>query len=93
MKHYIIVKWNEPGAMKNETPLIQKLFDGTLSIPGIHSVNVHPSCSDRSNRYDLMIEIDMDREALEAYDSSVWHRQWKEQYGCLLANKAIFDRE
>ena len=40
-----------------------------------------------------MIEIDMDREALEAYDSSVWHRQWKEQYGCLLANKAIFDRE
>ena len=45
------------------------------------------------NRYDLMIEIDMEPEALDAYDRSVWHHQWKEQYGSLLEKKAIFDHE
>ena len=91
MKHYIIVKWNDPGAMKNETAVIQKLFDETLSIPGIHSVKVCASCSDRSNRYDLMIEIVMEESALPAYDESAPHHKWKEQYGPAIAHKAIFD--
>ena len=73
-------------------PEIAELFGHTKEIPGIHDVTLYPNVVERENRYDLMIEIDMEREALEAYDNSVWHRQWKEQYGSLLASKAIFDR-
>ena len=40
-----------------------------------------------------MIVIDMDREALAAYDASSPHKRWKEEYGELLLAKAIFDSE
>ena len=92
MKHYIIVKFVEGTDVKALEEPVKKIFEETLEIPGIHALTIKTSNSDRSNRYDLMIEIDMEREALEAYDNSVWHRQWKEQYGSLLASKAIFDR-
>ena len=93
MKHFIIVKWKDPAAMKPELPVIEALFRETLSIPGIRSVDVYPSCSDRANRYDLMIEIGMDAEALPAYDACEPHRIWKERYGESIAQKAIFDCE
>ena len=93
MKHFIIVKWNDPAAMKPEIPAIGALFEQTLAIPGIRSVDVHPSCSDRANRYDLMIEIGMDPEALPAYDACEPHHAWKEQYGGAIAHKVIFDCE
>ena len=64
-----------------------------FSLPGIWSVVVHPSCSDRANRYDLMIEIGMDPEALPAYDACEPHHVWKEQYGGAIAHKVIFDCE
>ena len=64
-----------------------------MEIPGIHNVSLYPNVIERENRYDLLIEIDMEPDALEAYDCSVWHRQWKEQYGALLDKKAIFDYE
>ena len=95
MKHDILVKY-KPDVTKERKaeliPEIAELFGHTKEIPGIHDVTLYPNVVERENRYDLMIEIDMEREALEAYDNSVWHRQWKEQYGSLLASKAIFDR-
>ena len=93
MRHFIIVKWNDPDAMKPAVPAIEALFRETLAIPGIRSVDVYPSCSDRANRYDLMIEIGMDAEALPAYDASAPHHAWKERYGGAIAQKAIFDCE
>ena len=96
MKHDILIKYKPEITKERKAeliPEIAELFGRTTEIPGIHGVQLYPNIVERENRYDLMIEIDMDREALEAYDSSVWHRQWKGQYGCLLANKAIFDRE
>ena len=95
MKHDILVKYKPEVTKERKAeliPEIAELFGHTKEIPGIHDVTLYPNVVERENRYDLMIEIDMDREALEAYDSSVWHRQWKEQYGSLLASKAIFDR-
>ena len=96
MKHDILVKY-KPEITKEQKaeliPEIKALFEHTTEIPGIHGVTLYPNVVERENRYDLLIEIDMDREALEAYDSSIWHHQWKEQYGSLLANKAIFDWE
>ena len=96
MKHDIIVKYKAEITKERKAELIPgitELFGHLTEIPGIHGVKIYPNVVDRENRYDLMIEIDMDREALEIYDNSVWHRQWKEQYGPLLEKKAIFDHE
>ena len=93
MRHFIIVKWNDPEKMKPCAEEIETLFKRTLEIPGIHSAEVYPSCSDRANRYDLMIEIGMDQDALAAWDASAPHKKWKEVYGGMLAAKTIFDCE
>ena len=93
MRHFIIVKWNDKEAMKAKTAQIDALFQKTTEIPGVHAVEIHPSCSDRANRYDLMIEITMDEEALPAYDACEPHHTWKAQYGGEIAHKVIFDCE
>lgn len=92
MRHHIIVKWNSKE--KAEPHFYQgifELFQKALDIPGIHDVTFHTSVIDRPNRYDLMICIDMDREALERFDASEVHAQWKEQYGGYMEAKTIFD--
>ena len=93
MKHFIIVKWKEPAEMKESVNDIQELFNKTLDIDGIHSVTVHPSCSDRANRFDLMIEMDMEADALPAYDACSPHKEWKKEYGEFILQKTIFDCE
>lgn len=96
MKHDILIKYKPEISKERKVeliPEIRELFEHTTEIPGIRGVTLLPNVVDRENRFDLLIEIDMDREALEAYDASVWHRQWKEQYGDLLEKKAIFDHE
>lgn len=96
MKHDILVKYKAEITKERKNSLIseiQELFDHTKDIPGIHGVRLYPNVIDRENRYDLLIEIDMEREALDAYDHCEWHRLWKEKYGSLLAQKAIFDHD
>ncbi|MDO5702106.1 MAG: Dabb family protein [Lachnospiraceae bacterium] len=93
MKHYIIAKFKEGTDVRSLTGPVRSIFEETLEIPGIHSLDVRPSCSDRPNRYDLMIVINMDPEALPAYDASEPHHRWKEQYGGMIEKKAIFDCE
>ncbi len=94
MKHYIIAKYNDTVTDKEQLlGEIQALFERTTAIDGIHGVNVYPCCVDRPNRYDIMIEITMEREALEAYDVCEWHHIWKRDYARYLEKKAIFDCE
>ena len=93
MKHYILAKFTEGTDTAALVEPVRKIFAETLSIPGIHALAVKPSCSDRANRYDLMIVLDMDPEALPAYDASEPHHRWKDQYGPITAKKAIFDCE
>lgn len=93
MKHYIIVKFKEGTDVRNLEKPVRSVFEETLSIPGIHRVDVRLSNSDRSNRYDMMILINMDQEALPSYDVSEPHLKWKSQYGELIEKKAIFDCE
>ena len=93
MKHYIIVKFVPGTDVKAlETP-VRAIFEETLAIPGIHGLDMKFSCSDRANRYDLMIILDMNPEALPAYDVSEPHIRWKSEYGAIVAQKAIFDCE
>ena len=91
MKHYIIAKFVEGTDVKALAEPVKKIFDETLAIPGVHGVDVKLSNSDRANRFDIMIVMDMDKEALPAYDASAPHHQWKNEYGERIAKKAIFD--
>ena len=93
MRHFIIVKWKDPDKMKAKVEEIESLFRRTLELESVRDVLVHPSCSSRANRSDLMIEIVMDAEALPAYDACEPHHIWKEQYGAEIAQKVIFDCE
>ena len=94
MKHCILAKWNETVTDKAALlAQVRVLYAAADAIPGVHGVTVHPCCIDRSNRYDLMIVLDMDREALPNWDASDIHHRWKDEYGGLLEKKAIFDYE
>lgn len=93
MKHYIIAKYTAEGYAKREELLgrIREIFSAATEIAGVHGAQVLPSCVERDNRFDVMIVLDMDREALPLYDASKMHRRWKEEFGSLLEKKAIFD--
>ncbi len=91
MKHHIIVKFTEGTDFHALEKPVRGIFEQTLTIPGIHGVDVRLSNSDRPNRYDMMIVMDMDKEALSAYDVSAPHLRWKSEYGDLVAKKTIFD--
>lgn len=93
MKHFIIVKFKKDFDYENSVDDIYGIFSKTLQISGISAVDVKKSNSDRENRYDLMIEITMEKSALNAYDVSAPHRMWKEKYGKYIEKKAIFDCE
>ena len=91
MKHHIIVKFVEGTDYRALESPIRRIFAETLSIPGIHRVDIRLSNSDRPNRFDMLILMDMEKEALSAYDVSEPHLRWKEEYGSLIAKKTIFD--
>lgn len=94
MKHCIIVKWNDTVTDKTGMlPAIEAIFRKTLSIEGVEEVKLIPNVIARPNRYDLMIAVTMQPEALPAYDASEPHHEWKDTYGSLIAQKAIFDCE
>ena len=96
MKHHILVKYTSAvnDIQKAElAPEILKLFSHVKEIPGISDVNVYTNCINRDNRYDLMIVIDMEKNALPDYDDCIWHKQWKSDYSHIIEKKAIFDCE
>ena len=91
MKHYIIVKFADGTNYRALEKPVRGMFEQTLSIPGIRGVDVRLSNSDRPNRYDMMIVMDMEKDALPAYDVSEPHLRWKSEYGGLVTGKTIFD--
>ena len=93
MKHHIIAKFKEGTDYRALAAPVKSLFEETLSIPGIHGVEVKLNCIDRANRYHMMIVMDMEPEALPVYDACEPHLRWKTEYGELLEKKAIFDSE
>ena len=94
MKHCILVKWNEQVSDRQAIAAeVEGLYSGAAEITGVRGVRLLRNCVDRSNRYDLLIELDMEKEALSDWDASALHHRWKEQYGSLIAAKAIFDFE
>ena len=93
MKHLIIVKSVpevDPHAFAAET---EKHFMDILEVPGIHAVKVIEGIREHENRYHFIVEIDMEKDALPAYNASACHHDWKEKYGKFIDKKAIFDYE
>ena len=94
MKHCILAKWKETVSDKAALlAQVTALYRAADSISGVHSVQIYPCCIDRANRYNVMIVLDMDKEALPNWDASAVHHQWKGEYGALIEKKAIFDYE
>ena len=94
MEHYIIVKFKTGLTAEQKAELIdaiRKLFSRITGIPGLSEIRVFRNCICNPNRSDLMIRMTMERDALELFDRSAWHRQWKEQFGPFLEAKTIFD--
>jgi hypothetical protein len=94
LKHHIIVKYNalvtDKEAMQHR---IAALFASANQIPGVSGAFLYPNCIPLENRFDLMIVVEMEKEALENWNKSALHLQWKEEYGKYILSKAIFDCE
>ena len=95
MKHCLLAKYTpEAYARRVELlPRIREIFSVSAEIPGVGGAEVIPNCVDRDNRYDVLIRLDMDADALPRYDVSTMHHRWKDEFGPLLEKKAIFDYE
>ena len=90
MKHCILAKFRSTD-WPAYLPEIRDIFSSAGDIPGVRSAQIYPRCVDRENRYHVLIVLDMDPEALNAYDASPMHHRWKDRFGSLLEKKAIFD--
>ncbi len=92
MKHHIIVKFrNDAPSVEEMMPRIDAIFSGVLEVPGVRGYEILENCVDRSNRYNLMIVITMDRDALGTYDKCEAHHAWKNEFSGYIESKAIFD--
>ena len=92
MKHCILVKFNKDYNWKAELSNIKRIFD-SIKVDGVNFVEYKTNCIDRENRYDLLIQIDMKKDALSSYDACPNHHEWKDTYSAFIDKKAIFDYE
>lgn len=93
MKHLIIVKSMPDVDAHAFAVEAEKHFQDILTVPGVHAVRVIEGIREHENRYHFIIEIDMDKNALPAYNESKCHHDWKKSYADKIEKKAIFDYE
>lgn len=92
MNHLIIVKLKRNVTNMDEIiQQIEKLFEKSLELDGIHNIKIHKNIMKFPNRYDFMIDIEMEEESLKLFDNSKIHHIWKEKYSHYLEDKIIFD--
>lgn len=91
MLHYILVKWNPDVEKQSAAQEVRALYAKATEIAGVHRVEIRENITPRDNRYDLMIVLEMDDEALSGWDQSQLHRQWKQKYEAHIEKKCIFD--
>ena len=64
MKHCIIAKFGDMVADKKETlAQVKALFAAAAPVEGVTGIVIHENCVARDNRYDLMIVVEMARDA------------------------------
>ena len=93
MVHYMIVKWVQGVDKKRLAEKVRTLYADAVKIPGIQAVEIKENVTPRENRYDLMIALHMENDALSGWDNSDLHIQWKSEFGSAIEKKCIFDSE
>lgn len=96
MNHIMLAKFKQDYSKEQKSKIfldIQKIYDNAKTIPGVYDIEYHTNCIDRPNRYDIYVNIIMDKEALPLWDACKWHEQWKVEYNHMLESKCIFDYE
>ena len=93
MIHHIIVKWNGEADKISLAKEVRDLFAEATEIEGINKVEIKDNIIPRENRYDIMIAVHMDEDALPGLDASALHKKWKAEYVCMIEKKCIFDCE
>ncbi len=96
MNHVMLAKFKPEYSKDDISKMfedIKAIYENAKDIVGVHDVIYHTNCIDRPNRYDICVNIVMDREALPEWDKSEWHALWKKNYGEMLESKCIFDYE
>lgn len=93
MIHYIIVKWNSDADKKALAEKARALYADAVKIEGVRGVDIKENVTPRDNRYDLMIALTMDNDALHVWDKSELHLKWKSDFGGHIEKKCIFDCE
>ena len=91
MNHYIIVKFNDGVDYLDLLDSIKELFNKSLDIEGVNSIEFYTNCVDLPKRYDLMIKMSLSENGLSNFDNSFIHKEWKDRFGSLISNKTIFD--
>ena len=91
MQHYIIVKFNENIEKEEIINPIKELFKRTNKIKEIKKLEIFESNMNLPNRYDLMIKMELSQKALNEFDNSDIHKEWKEKFGKYIMSKTIFD--
>ena len=93
MIHYIIVKWNTDADKNDLAVKARALYADAVEISGVHRVDIKENVTPRDNRYDLMIALYMDKDALAVWDKIDLHLKWKSDFGRFIEKKCIFDCE
>lgn len=93
MIHYIVVKWVQNVDKKQFAENVRTLYADAVKIPGIQKVEITENITPRENRYDLMIALYMENDALSRWDNSGLHVKWKSEFGSAIEQKCIFDSE
>ena len=91
MQHYIIVKFNENTEKEKIINPIKELFKRTNKIKEIKKLEIFESNMNLPNRYDLMIKMELSQKALNEFDNSDIHKEWKEKFENFIMSKTIFD--
>lgn len=91
MKHHIIIKFNSKADKQVLIPEIKKYFDNAYSIEGVKKVEVFTSSMNLRNRFDMMIKIDLTKQALKNFEESKLYETWNDKYSAYISKKTIFD--
>ena len=91
MKHHIILKLKKTDNPEEIIEGIKNLYNETLKIDGVKKVDIYTTNSKLRNRFDLMIKMDLSKEALKEYENSKIHNEIKEKYDSAISKKTVFD--
>lgn len=93
MKHCILVKWNNSAVKPELADAASLLFEEARAYPWVEDVIIHRNCIARDNRYDLFVELIIEKNDLERWDHCAVHKKWKIDFNSYIESKAVLDYE